>query len=73
MRVYAKPLAGGGSRIIHRRRNGRFFKPSLGADVCPDPECLAFNLPETTNEGSERFPFMKIRPRATCRRCGVSL
>lgn len=69
-RLYAKPLRGGGSRIIERDSSGRFQRGSLDAEICG---CGGISLPELVNVGSDESPLMKrVRP-AYCHLCNAPM
>ncbi len=68
MSVYAKPLRGGGSRIIPRDAGGRFARECIEVDVYP--HCQRFNPATQTNVGSERFPLLKMIRAEVCHACG---
>ena len=70
-RAYAKPLRGGGSRIIPRSSRGRFTRAVLDVKVCS--ECRHFILPEMKDTGTEAFPMLKKVWPETCHHCGAEV
>lgn len=67
---YAKPLAGGGHRIIARGSAGRFTRSVLDCKICP--KCRIINIPEMVDERVQGGFVTKRYPK-NCHDCGAIL